>query len=93
MTLLLRLCDSVAPLVLILCKRLRKDLSGYILVIHNIFVFLNSSLIRGVMIKTHKISILRAFYFSLTEGSVKALVMVMEREGERGRLKREMRER
>ena len=44
------------------------------------------------MIKTHKISILGAFYFSLTEGSVKALVMVMEREGERGRLKREMRE-
>ena len=44
LTLLLRLCDSVAPLVLILCKRLTKaNLSGYILVIHNIFVLLNSS--------------------------------------------------
>ena len=33
LTLLLPLCDSVAPLVLILCKRLRKaNLSGYILV-------------------------------------------------------------
>ena len=41
-----------APLVLILCKRLKKEnLSGYILVIHNIFVLLSSSLIRGVMIK------------------------------------------
>ena len=52
LTLLLRLCDSVAPLVLILCKRFRKEnLSGCILVIHNIFVFLNSSSIRGVIIK------------------------------------------
>ena len=37
---------------LVLCKRLTKaNLSGYILVIHNIFVIFNSSSIRGVMIK------------------------------------------
>ena len=50
-TLLLRLCDSVAPLVLILRNSVRKaNLSGYISRIQNIFVLLNSSLIRGVMI-------------------------------------------
>ena len=45
----------------------RKDnLFGYILWNQNIFDLLNSSLINGVMIKTYKITILCAFYFSLT---------------------------
>ena len=67
MTLLLRLCDSVAPLVLILRTSVEKtNLFGYISQIQNIFVLFNSSSIGGVMMKTFEISILRAFYFSLT---------------------------
>ena len=67
MTLPLRLCDSVAPLVLILCTSVRKtNLFGYISRLQNNFVLFNISLIRGVMIKTFEISVLRAFYFSLT---------------------------
>ena len=48
-TLFVRLCDLVAPLVLILRTRMRKvNLSIYILEIQNIFILLNNSLIRGV---------------------------------------------
>ena len=50
-TLLLRLCDPIAPLVLILRTSVRKaNLFGYISQIQNIFFF-NSSSIKGVMIK------------------------------------------
>ena len=52
LTLLLRLCDSVAPLVLILRTSVRKaNLFGYISRLKNIFVLFNSPSIRGVMIK------------------------------------------
>ena len=54
MTLLLRLCDPVAPLVLILRTSVRKaNLFGFISQIQNIFVLFNSSPIREVMIKKH----------------------------------------
>ena len=47
LALLLRLCDPVAPLVLILRTRVRKaNLFGYITQIQNIFVLFNSSSIR-----------------------------------------------
>ena len=46
-----RLCDPVAPLVLILRISVRKaNLYGYISQIQNIFVLFNSSAIRGIMI-------------------------------------------
>ena len=67
LTLLLRLWDTVAPLVLILRTSVRKaNLYGYISRIQNIFVLFNSFSVRGDMIKTFEILILRAFYFSLT---------------------------
>ena len=51
-TLMVRICDLVADLVLNSCTNIRKaDLSGYILVIHNIFVLLNSSFIKGVTVE------------------------------------------
>ena len=52
---LLRLWESVAPLVLILRSSVRKiSLFDYILGIQNIFVFLNTLFNRGVMIKNIK---------------------------------------
>ena len=45
LTLLLRLCDSVAPLVLILRTSVKKtNLFGYISRLQNIFVLFNSSI-------------------------------------------------
>ena len=50
--LLLRLCDPVELIVLILLTSTRKtNLSGYILEIENIFVLFNSSSIREVKIE------------------------------------------
>ena len=52
LTLLIGHYDPVAPLVLILRTNVRKtNVFGYILEIQNIFVLLNSSSIRGVMIQ------------------------------------------
>ena len=52
LTLLIGHYDPVAPLVLILRTSVRKaNLFDYILEIQNIFVLLNSSSIRGVMIQ------------------------------------------
>ena len=70
-TLLLRLCDSVARLCLILRTSVRKaNLFSYILRIQNIFVLLNISSIKGFMIyKAYmRFQCMRSFYFSLTWG-------------------------
>ena len=50
MTVLVPLCELIAPLVFILPASMRK-LSCYILDILNIFVFFNLSPIRGVIIE------------------------------------------
>ena len=56
-TLLLRLCDPVARLCLILSTSVRKaNLFIYILTIQNSFVLLNISSIKGFMIKAFTIS-------------------------------------
>ena len=58
------LCDIVAPLVLVLrSSKIKANLFGHILEIQNIFVLLNRSLIRGVLIE--KFARLRAIYISL----------------------------
>ena len=50
-----RFCDIIAPLVLGLRPRMKKEnLSNFISEIKNIFVLLNSSLIRGVIIEKMK---------------------------------------
>ena len=49
---MLKICDSVAPLVMILRTRVRKaNLFGYISQIKKIFVLFDRSSIRGVIIK------------------------------------------
>ena len=65
-TMLVRLCDIVAPLVLILRTCMIKQIYpwSHIIRITNIFVLLNNKKVK-FLLKTFKISIFRSIYFSL----------------------------
>ena len=64
MSILVQLCDLVAPIVLILRTNMGiENILVYILEIQNTFLLLKSSPTRGVRIST-----LRGIYFSLTWG-------------------------
>ena len=64
---MVQLYDFVTPIVLILCQNMKKrDLSGYILKMENIFVLLNTISLRGLIMESIKDFILTCIYFSLT---------------------------